>query len=679
MSDRLKSTRSGASGRVADGHGDMGWRHRIGALVRRLAIGMGALALAWSAAAAPATPAAAASVAEGRLEVLVEDYPASSRTRHFLHTAEGRLELRVSGRRPAWVSGTRLRVRGVRTAGVMALDGSDSGSVTVLATPTSSTSGEQRVGVLLVNFQDNTTQPYTLAQAQDVVFAQTSGYYRENSFQRTWLTGSAFGWLTLPMASSCLTSDIAAAAKQAAAVAGIDLSPYSRLVYVFPRNAACGWSGVGTVGGSTGDVWINGRLELKVVAHELGHNFGLQHAHASDCDATPLGSTCTAQEYGDVADVMGNTTAGHFGAFHKERLGWLGGGAAQQITTVTATGTYAIGAYESATAEAKALKIPKGVDPLTGARTWYYVEFRQPLGYDGALAGVYASNLLNGLLVRVATEGDRNSSYLLDMTPGTVPTFDMGDAALTYGQVFTDSAAGVSVNLESLATDRAAVRVTLSASTSCVRANPTLSLGAAGASVAAGTAVGYTLNVRNADSAGCAAAGFDLQPQLPGGWSAALASTTLTLAPGATVAVPVSITSAGSAAAGTYTVGITALHRDAAGYGATASSSYTVAASAVLSSSSVSTDRAIYARGDTVRMSATVLSGGQPVAKAKVSFRLVKADGTVVVQSATTSGSGVATSSYRLGRRDPVGSWQLEGSASTAAGSTSAQAGFAVQ
>lgn len=660
MRDTLKSARLGA----------------LGQLARRAAIGIGALVLAWSAAAAPAAPTA---VAEGRLEVLVEDYPASSRTRHFLHTAQGRLELRIAGKRPTWVSGTRLRVRGARTGGVMALDGSDGGSVTVLAAPTSSTTGEQRVAVLLVNFQDNNTQPYTLAQAQDVVFAQTSGYYRENSFQRTWLAGSAFGWLTLPMASSCLTSDIATAARQAAAGAGIDLSNYSRFVYVFPRNTACGWSGVGTVGGSTGDVWINGRLELKVVAHELGHNFGLQHAHASDCDATPLGTSCTAQEYGDVADVMGNTTAGHLGAFHKERLGWLGGGAAQQLTAVTATGTYTIGAYESATAESKALKIPKGFDPVTGARTWYYVEFRQPVGYDGALAGVYASNLVNSLLVRVATEGDRNSSYLLDMTPGTVPTFDMGDAALTYGQVFTDSAAGVSVNLESLASDRAAVRVTLSTVAACVRANPTLSLGAAGASVAAGTAVSYTLNLGNADSAGCAASTFDLQPLLPSGWSAALASTALTLAPGATVAVPVSVTSTTSAAAGTYTVGVGAANRAAAGYGASASSTYTVAASASSFSSVVTTDRAIYARGDTVRMSATVLAGGQPVAKAKVSFRLVKPDGSVVVQSATTSGTGVASSSYRLGRRDPAGGWRLEGSASSGASSATAQAAFSVQ
>ena len=350
------------------------------------AMAMGLAALG-AHAAPPVVPSTASTVAEGTLEVLVEDHPAGGKVRHVLKTATGRLELRLHGQAPAaWRSGTQMRVRGQQSGNVLALSSADIGSVTVVASaPLANTTGEQKVAVLLVNFSDDTRQPYTQAQAQDVVFNQVSGFMRENSFQKTWLSGNAFGWLTLPIAKTCLTTDIADAAKVAANGAGINLAGYGRVVYVFPRNDSCVWSGVGTVGGLPSDAWINGRLETKVVAHELGHNFGLQHSHASDCDATPFGPNCVVQDYGDVADVMGNTGATHFNAFQKERLGWLNGTAQPTITSVTTSGSYTIGAYENATVESKALKILKSTDPVTGAKSWYYVEYRRPLGYDLSL------------------------------------------------------------------------------------------------------------------------------------------------------------------------------------------------------------------------------------------------------------------------------------------------------
>lgn len=657
----------------------MGWRGRravkVAMLGGLLSLGLCATMVAR---AAPSQPAGAREVLEGTVQVLIEDHATGGRTRHLLKTQQGPVELTVRGKSPNWRSGDRVRVRGVRRADTMALDATDSTSIVTLSTATdTATTGEVRVAVLLVNFADNATQPYTRAQAQDVVFTQTDAYLRENSFQRTWLSGTTAGWFTLPIASTCRTTDIATEARRAAASAGIDLSGYNRVVYVFPRNNSCMWSGVGTVGGDSGEVWINGRLELKVVAHELGHNFGLQHAHASDCDATPLGLNCVSYDYGDVADVMGNTTSPHFNAFHKERLGWLGGGAAQQITTVSAAGSYAIGAYATGKSEVKALKIPRGIDPVTGAMAWYYVEYREAVGQDAVLGAVYGSNLVNSLLIRTATEGDRNSSFLLDMTPQTIPTFDMGDAALVYGQTFTDSAAGVSIHLESLVPGQAVVRVALSGA-ACMRANPSVAVSAPSGAVTAGSSVGYSLTVTSRDSASCAAATFDLQTAVPAGWSASLASAAVSLAPSASTTVPLSITSAATAAEGAYAFTVAATNRAAPGYSGNVNGSYQVAAPALLSST-VNTDRANYVRGDTVRMSTTVLSAGKPVAKARVSFTLRRPDGSVTVQSATTSAAGVATSSYRVGRRDPIGIWEVNSAASAAGATSTSSAGFAVQ
>lgn len=641
------------------------------------AIVMGLAALS-AHAAPPDAPSTASTVAEGTLEILVEDHPAGGKVRHVLKTATGRLELRLHGHAPAeWRSGARVRVRGQQSGNVLALSSADSSSVTVVASaPLANTTGEQKVAVLLVNFSDDTRQPYTLAQAQDVVFNQVSGFFRENSFQKTWLSGNAHGWLTLPIAKTCLTTDIADAAKAAASSAGINLSGVGRVVYVFPRNDSCVWSGVGTVGGLPSDAWINGRLETKVVAHELGHNFGLQHSHASDCDATPFGPNCVVQDYGDVADVMGNTGATHFNTFQKERLGWLNNGTQPTITAVTASGSYTIGAYENATVEAKALKIPKGTDPVTGAKTWYYVEYRRPLGYDSTLSSIYASNLVNSLQIRTGTDGDVNSSFLLDMTPGTVPTFDMGDAALVYGQVFNDTQSGVMVTLESASDANARVSVTMSAATSCVRAAPSVTV-AGGGSVSAGTAVAYSVSVTNKDSSACAANSVSLQSVVPTGWSASFANPVVSLAPGASATTTLTVASPATAVAGTYAITAKAVNGASANLVGSASGSYSVAAAAM--TASVATNKAVYARNDTVRMTTTVSAGGLPIAKAAVSFTLVKPDGTQVTQSASTDSSGVAASTYRLSRKEIAGGWQVRANASRNGSTASASSGFTVQ
>ena len=62
--------------------------------------------------------------------------------------------------------------------------------------------------------------------------------------------------------------------------------------------------------------WINGTYSLRVVAHEMGHNFGDYHSHSSVCDSTG----CVTNEYGDDHDTRGGVT-GHLNAYQKERLG----------------------------------------------------------------------------------------------------------------------------------------------------------------------------------------------------------------------------------------------------------------------------------------------------------------------------------------------------------------------
>lgn len=660
-------------------------RQRAATIATRLlvaaSLGLGASA-GYAQATQPATPTTTQKVfAEGELQVIVEDDARSTRTRHFLKTSKGRYELKIKGKAPHLLSGARVRVTGTQSGSILSLDSSTSVE-TVAPAPLPYTLGEQKTAMLMVNFQDNPVQPYTLTDATTVL-SQTNSFIQENSLNQTSVSGSAYGWYTLPIATTCDSYQIAQSAKQVAAAAGLNLSAYSHFVYVFPRNTTCGWSGQGTVGGTTGDIWINGQPTLKVVGHELGHNFGLYHSHNIECGATTLGSACTTYDYGDTLDIMGNTNTAHFNAFQKERLGWLNHGSMPPVTTVTASGSYALTPYETTATGAKALKILKSTDATTGARTWYYVEFRQPVGADAFLATTTGSNVANGVVVRTAADGDANSSILLDMTPGSATTYsgDWNDLALVIGQSYNDSAAGVTITPVSVGSSGASVSVTLNqtSQTSCVRANPTLTPSTQSLSAAAGSTLSYSVTVTNRDSSSCSASSFNLAATAPTGWSKSFAAPTLSLAPGASATTTLTITSPTSAT-GSNTIVITASNGSAAGYTGNATATYVVSSAAVASLSvTASTNLPSYTSNQTVSLKATVKASSTVVAGASVIFTITTPTGATVIQNATTDSSGIATSSYRLSRKASKGMYQVQAKATSQTLSGSGNTSFSVQ
>jgi len=322
---------------------------------------------------------------EGDLEILHEDNATGGRYHYHLSTAShGRLTLHFAADAPDVSTGTHIRARGVRVQQTLALD--SGASVQALVTVAPNTLGEQPTLVILVNFTDKVTQPYTVSQARDVVFNTTSGWDMENSYGQTWLTGDVVGWYTIPQSSTvCDYTQLATYAKQAATAAGIPVSNYRRLLYGFPSNA-CTWWGLGTVGGNPSQAWIKGTFSLGVVGHEMGHNFGLYHSHSLDCGASVYATTCTMSEYGDTMDIMGGASSAHTNAYQKERLGWLDYGVSPPSTTVTASGTYTLAPFEQPGTDPKALKILQAVDSTTGRQTFYYVEYRQPIGFDAYLS-----------------------------------------------------------------------------------------------------------------------------------------------------------------------------------------------------------------------------------------------------------------------------------------------------
>jgi gametolysin peptidase M11/alpha-galactosidase-like protein len=600
---------------------------------------------------------------EGVLEVHIEDGKAGSRLRHFLHTADGRrLEMKFAGAAPGHQTGTRVKARGTLSNNTLMLTSGASVQTAALASPY--TFGPQQALVILINFTDNAAQPYTPASARSVTFTETSNFYLENSYQQTSLTGNVVGWFTIPSGSAtCDTNNWATLADQAAANAGVNLADYPRRIYGFPDTAACSWWGLGTVGGGTSDIpsraWINGTYSLRVVAHEFGHNLGAYHSRSSECATTG----CTTWEYGDDHDIMG-ATVGHMNAFQKERLGWLNYGNSPPLTTVTASNNYFIEPAEARGIGAKALKIQKSVDAY-GSRTWYYVESRQRVGFDGSL--------VPGVVVHTGSESTGNSSYQLDLDPKTT-TFD---SLVDVGQTFSDPAINLSITVLTSDASGALVNVSFDSSTACVRANPTVTLSSAPAGVAAGTAVAYTASVLNNDSASCPAAAFSLGATVPSGWTSSLNSASLSLAPGASGTATLQVKSASTAAAGSYSVSLAATNGADTTKSATGSATYSVSAAASLAVTV--TTAANYTRGQTVKITTNVVAGSAPAAKATVTLTIVKPNGTTLNQTVTANNSGAAVYSLRLQKSDPVGAWRVDAVAVSKGLTGSGTTGFTVQ
>src|SRR5205823_5558263 len=204
--------------------------------------------------------------------------------------------------------------------------------------------------------------------------------------------------MSMSMPSTCNNSDWqgignAAATAAAAANSSWTSANYGYVVYLFPQVPACGWSGLAYIG-SPHKAYINGpnAFVTQVITHEMGHNFGLWHAGSLDCGAASIGGACTVAEYGDPFDTMGNQRSMHFNAEQKSKLNWISAGTVANHSSGTVT--YSLAPIESPGASLYAVKIPTASPNRT-----YWVEFRQPIGFDSPLSA-YPNN---GAQIRVAS------------------------------------------------------------------------------------------------------------------------------------------------------------------------------------------------------------------------------------------------------------------------------------
>ena len=316
--------------------------------------------------------------------------------------------------------------------------------------------------------------PFTVATITTNVYGaapalSAAEYYKEVSFGAQLLSGKVSNaggaWLkaTVARPTACGTSaelnavltSIETQADAAATAAGDIVGNYPGLLYVVDA-LPCGWAGLGYIGWER--AYTKGTSSLGVVGHELGHNFGLYHAGSLDCSANVIAASgCAVTEYGDPFDIMGNIRSMHFNAYQKQLLGYIAGSTV--ATHSAGSTTYTLGPIELAGQSQYAVKVP-----TSNTKRTYWLEFRQPIGFDSALA----SFPNNGAQVRLARPFENNScggctgtyddTQFLDMTPSTGA---FTDGALVVNQSYTDSTYNIVIDVLAATSSALTVKVTI--------------------------------------------------------------------------------------------------------------------------------------------------------------------------------------------------------------------------
>jgi hypothetical protein len=437
---------------------------------------------------AAATLASSSQTVVGRVVIAHQDGAkvSDSRMIPLVDTADGTFPLRLAHGLPV-APGARVAVHNPEYA-----DGAIVGGNLAMLGPPTTPSGVPTLGpanftpgprkVLVVLAQIN-GQPAS-ASAADIrssIFTapnSANAFIQEESFGQLSLTGKlradgdVFGPYSVVSQQNPDVCDYLGwgnlALSKFQSATGMDPESWDNVIVIF-QAAQCNFSGVGEIGQlnqGARHAWINpiltnGVPTTSVVAHELGHNFGVDHAGGLVCYSGSVrisfSEACAADpnqitnQYLDPFDVMGSG-ARQENAYHKWESGWL---PSDSALSVIRNGTYLLSPEEAASQGIQLFEVPRAA----GAAS-YWLDLRQPFGtYFDTFSP--SDPVSNGVSIRYANSSTMphpSKSWLIDTTPWTN---SFADAALGVGRTYSEPSRGFSITTLSLSPQGALVQITI--------------------------------------------------------------------------------------------------------------------------------------------------------------------------------------------------------------------------
>ena len=329
----------------------------------------------------------------------------------------------------------------------------------VAAATTAAATAAHEVTVVMAVPAGTTRDSTTLAQVVAEVEGPVNSYWSgQTGGAVTFQVTDRQDWTTL--AASCRQYDALWA--EAAAAVGWSEGPGKHLLVYVPSTPAtvpgC-YDGLGQVGSGTasgGKLYVRHAM-TSVIAHELGHNLGLNHAAGHQCDGATEGpaSGCLTTTYRDYYDVMGISwqRSGSLSPQLADQLGVLPSSA--RVDVPASGGTWTLSATGGGTG-LRALRLADSAGP-------YWLEYRAAVGQDSWLStsGTNPVGLDAGVLVRRSGSGPGgDATLLLDATPSSRAAWG-GDfrAALRPGSVITLGSSRWRVGVQSTTATTAVVTV----------------------------------------------------------------------------------------------------------------------------------------------------------------------------------------------------------------------------